>query len=958
MSARSSCPEADRPIKPLAGKIRTFAGALTGTAGKIRTFQDNLEPDAGKIRTFAGNIAGLAGKIRTFQTQNFTTTGVDPNFWGSLQPLSGSLAASAGKIRTFAGAYEAQAGKIRTFAGKIRTFTTDTTSAKAMLTEINKMVSSSEATWGSAVQQQTGKSFYDGYACAMLMKYHIDLKNSASLSTLDEATLELFLMDWYDNLMNFSGVDQTDYWMPQVGWTPAMTQQLSGGYVDAKIGVLDFTIGGVSEDNVALAKGISTVDGGHGTAVAGLIAAPHDGRGVMGIAPTASIVSYNPFDETMTAGWADIRTGLAMFADERVSVVNVSLGVPGWTLNEGWNEVFAKEDSSGSGSGLSDMLKSILDASKRQLFVLAAGNDGVVQPSSIEWSKDNPELIVVGSVDPNNVISQFSNTPGTTCLLTDGKCSGSASLLMNRFLVAPGEFILVDDGQGGVTRMSGTSFSAPLVSGTAALIVDRWPWLQNTPGDISGIILNSATDLGAPGTDAVYGRGLLNVSKALAPLDFSKLQWKVRVGSTTTTYTASNMASTAIKNKATWETNSAYVTVYETTGKSFRDFAIPLSSKLVGKDVGSSQNQFMAYLQSRFWNWAQTTASGGTSTGFAAFTDSGRSNSFRNLGALQASLTMRPRALQADNIHSGTRFDSALALQTPDGKVRFSIGSGQGAAMLHGMTGFAMNSDFDLQSGGTNPYLGLASGSSYASIDYRMGERATISAGFTHRDAQRDRQSRAGNLHLPLAYKASAYQLKLSYKANDWMAASMGYTMLDEQGALLGMQSADPSDFSDGSRTDSATIGLELTPSEDIAIGASATLGRTRQGDSSKQNLTVAAGGIASTSFQVALAKTKVLSSKDSLRLSVSQPLHVESGSIEFSGVEVIDRQTGELGVVTQHIGLKGAPRAQVAEGIYRLPLMGGNAELNLFGKYRLGRLDQNAAEARATAGVSFNLRF
>ena len=50
-----------------------------------------------------------------------------------------------------------------------------------------------------------------------------------------------------------------------------------------------------------------------------------------------------------------------------------------------------------------------------------------------------------------------------------------------------------------------------MVSGAIALIHDRWPWLKNFPHETVDIILESAKDLGAPGTDAVYGRGLLDV---------------------------------------------------------------------------------------------------------------------------------------------------------------------------------------------------------------------------------------------------------------------------------------------------------------------------------------------------------------------------------------------------------------------------------------------------------------
>lgn len=927
----------ERPIKPRAGSIRTFAGGLAGTAGNIRTFTGELEADAGSIRTFAGSIRTFAGSIRTFQAQTYPSTGLDPSFWGTLQPLAGTLAPSAGNIRTFAGDFEAQAGAIRTFAS-------DPTAATAMLGQISNLVDMSQATWGAAVQQRTGKSFAEAFTTPMLGKYGINLSDPTSLSNLNEATLELFLLDWNDNLMNYSGVDQTDHWMKAVNWSPSLTQQvISGG--GSKIGILDFTIGGDSAGNIVSATGVSTVDGGHGTAVAGLIVAPHDGRGIMGIAPTASIVSFNPFDATMTAGWADIKTGLSTFADAGVSVVNMSLGVPGWTLNEGWNTVFTEDK--------------LFKAAQSQVFVLAAGNDGVVQPASIEWRTDrNPTIIVVGSVDPNGVISAFSNTPGTACLLKDGKCQGESSLLMNRFMVAPGEFILLDDGHGGVTRMSGTSFAAPLVSGTAALIVDRWPWLAKHPTDVADIILNSATDLGSPGVDPVYGHGMLNVAAALAPQSFSGLKWKVSVNGVITNYSATSMATNAIAQKATWEAAGAYVTVFDDTPTSYRDFIIPLSSKLTGQTVGTSQEQFNAYLQSRFWAWAQATASTSTKSGFASFSDAGASSPFLPFGALQASLMMKPRVYAYGRHQQRAGIDSALTLQTPDQRLRLGIGNGSGAAMLHGMTGFAIESDYDLQSGGANPFMGLASGSGYASVDYRVGARVSISGGFTYRGLDRDRQFGPAGRYSTDVYAASAYSLRIAYRARDWLSASLGYTLLDEEHALLGMQSADANDFRGGARTDVLSAGIEVTPDNGFALAASATVGRTRPGSSTSQSLVAGSDGIVSSAFQVSLAKAGVLSGHDSLRLSLAQPMHLERGSIDFNSVAVVDRQTGELGVVTQHIGLKAFSRTHVAEAIYRLPLSAGNGSFSFFGRYRMGTLDQRSADARVMAGLGFTMRY
>ena len=67
----------------------------------------------------------------------------------------------------------------------------------------------------------------------------------------------------------------------------------------------------------------------------------------------------------------------------------------------------------------------------------------------------------------------------------------------------------------------GSSFAAPLVTGTAALIKEKYPWMDASL--IRQTILSTATDIGATGVDDIYGWGLLNIDKALkGPALFSK----------------------------------------------------------------------------------------------------------------------------------------------------------------------------------------------------------------------------------------------------------------------------------------------------------------------------------------------------------------------------------------------------------------------------------------------------
>ena len=89
---------------------------------------------------------------------------------------------------------------------------------------------------------------------------------------------------------------------------------------------------------------------------------------------------------------------------------------------------------------------------------------------------------------------------------------------------------------------SGSSYAAPIVTGTAALVKEKYPWMDGSL--IRQTILSTATDIGEKGVDEVYGWGLLNIDKALkGPALFSKqlaLDDNVLIDIPSGTYTFSN----------------------------------------------------------------------------------------------------------------------------------------------------------------------------------------------------------------------------------------------------------------------------------------------------------------------------------------------------------------------------------------------------------------------------------
>ncbi|RYD30029.1 MAG: hypothetical protein EOP57_00765, partial [Sphingomonadales bacterium] len=608
-------------------------------------------------------------------------------------PSGGELDPMIGNIRTFSDEFNTASKDTLTYWLNIRTFSEAPADYATLAAKITSVIGQAKTAWGAQVQARTGKTFEEGFVAPMLAKHGIDLNNLESLAKLDAYSRQMFFLDWYDQLTEYSGLDHVDHWMKEINWTPKLTQ-VQGSGADSVIGLIDFYSANDPDvkSKLIYSGGISNVDNGHGVAVLSLMVASHDGRGVMGIAPNAKIAAYNPFDASQTADWAAVRMGITEVTKRGAAVVNLSLGVPGWTLHPDWQTVLKSKE---------------VDAVKNKtIFVIAAGNDGITQTQNINM-KDafDTTFIVVGSVGPDGKISDFSNRPGTACLLDGDTCKYSSKieesgLLMNRFIVAPGEFILVSDGKGGVTRMSGTSFAAPLVSGTIALIHDRWPWLKNYPRDVAKAILGSAKDLGAPGVDPVYGVGMLDVEAAQSALDFNKLKYYLvdptkRTDTTvtgTTTSTAVPAGAVEVKMDAlrttgiqsAWVSKDMYFSAFEDLLKAKRDFLIPLSSRLVGTQRNGEY--FQEFVYNRFMSWL-----GGGASPVAGAAPFGRGfsdlNSTPVYGVNGWAVSMTGKLLNREpgiGNYYRPRLQSSVAVESPSGKVAFSFGHGDGAVFLGG----------------------------------------------------------------------------------------------------------------------------------------------------------------------------------------------------------------------------------------------------------------------------------
>ncbi len=221
---------------------------------------------------------------------------------------------------------------------------------------------------------------------------------------------------------------------------------------------------------------------GHGTHVAGIVGAPGNGTGMYGVAPAATLLPIKVFSGG-TAPASAVTAGLDYAMTKSARVINLSLGANSPTGDTGLRRVAATNSA---------------------VIVIAAGNGGLANPNwPSRYAKEswaNGTMISVGAVDANRKLASFSNRAGD---------------IAQFYLVAPGTNIISSYGNS-YEYMSGTSMAAPAVSGAAALVTGYWPYLR--ANQVAAILLNTTDDLGAPGVDAIYGHGMLNVNRALSPI--------------------------------------------------------------------------------------------------------------------------------------------------------------------------------------------------------------------------------------------------------------------------------------------------------------------------------------------------------------------------------------------------------------------------------------------------------
>src|SRR5690349_19435230 len=210
--------------------------------------------------------------------------------------------------------------------------------------------------------------------------------------------------------------------------------------------------------------------GSHGTGVAGRAAAlSNNGGGIASVCWACRLMPIRVSDVNGYATDSSIASGLTWAADHGARVANISYIVSASSTVTSGARYFQ---------------------SKGGVVTVSAGNNG-----TFVSSPDNPYVITVTASNVYDQLYAWSNTGN------------------NLDLCAPGQVYTTIPG-GSYTNAAGTSFSAPLVAGVAALVMSANPSL--TPAQVQDVLQKSADDLGPTGWDSSYGWGRVNASRAVA----------------------------------------------------------------------------------------------------------------------------------------------------------------------------------------------------------------------------------------------------------------------------------------------------------------------------------------------------------------------------------------------------------------------------------------------------------
>jgi len=236
---------------------------------------------------------------------------------------------------------------------------------------------------------------------------------------------------------------------------------------------------------------------GHGTHVAGTIAALNNDIGVVGVAYGVELYAIKVLNDAGFGDWEDIIEGIWWAIKGPDGIIDKDGdGIVAGDPDDDAAEVISM--SLGGYSDIPELHDAIIAAYNYGIVVVAAaGNDGYPYPC---YPAAYPEVIAVGAIDDTDSVPDWSNR--------------------NPELVAPGVDILSTLPRDRYGTYSGTSMATPHVSGTVALMFSAAlaKGYIPTPDYIRSVLRETADDIYDAGYDSLSGYGVVRADLATAAM--------------------------------------------------------------------------------------------------------------------------------------------------------------------------------------------------------------------------------------------------------------------------------------------------------------------------------------------------------------------------------------------------------------------------------------------------------
>lgn len=641
-------------------------------------------------------------------------------------------------------------------------------------------------------------------------------------------------------------------------------------------------------------------EGGHGTAVSDVLLGARNSNGIEGVAFDATLLVART-DTPGTCATSDpskgcshndnaIAQGVDLAVANRARVINISLG--GSPPNSALHDAIGRATAAGV------------------VIVISAGNDSLANPDPLAQIANDPVarnlVIIAGALDANNTaLASFSNQAG----------NGAA-----HYLGALGVRVSAIDQRGTTFLWSGTSFSAPIVSGAVALLAQAFPNL--TGAQIVDLLFRSATDLGATGVDSTFGNGAIDIAKAFQPQGGLSLPGTMAPLPTLAGTTTAPMGDAGQTGLSTIVLDG-YGRAYTTTSLSSGVIHAPLQPKLApALGIGSR---------------SLSIAGRATSIALSVAGDVGHSSVDRLL--LSASEERRARAIAgsiATRLGPTTAF--ALGISRSGLALANQLGGRGGDAFLVGAS--ALDS-FGFE---TRAKSGLALRQQVAGISLTASAETGAAQLWENRDYGELRRG----------YREHGYSVLSLGAARQFgtLGLSARATHLIENETVLGAR-FDALFGTAGARTWFADTALNWTPDRRWSFALAWRQGWTR----------LAPGGVRqksdhlqTTAWSLDASRAALFGSNDRLSLRIAEPLRVTRGGLNLNLPTSYDYATREAGFTASRLNLTPAGRERDVEAVYSRPLWGGQLSANAYWRHEPGNFAQAPEDLGAAIRFSFGL--